>query len=179
MEKWADIKGYEGLYQVSTKGKIRSLRFINNVVNKERIKELKLYKSKQNRVYVTFKKKGNRKTSLVHRLVAMAFIPNNCNKPEVNHIDGNPSNNNVENLEWVTKQENCKHAYVNNLFTLKEYNKKIAKKVICDGIEYPNSYALAKKLKVSVCSVRNVLKGRSKKCKGFEISYLNYEQSNT
>lgn len=58
---------------------------------------------------------GNRSTERVHILVAEAFIPNPCNKPEVNHEDGDKRNNNIANLKWVTKKENCEHAWQNGL----------------------------------------------------------------
>lgn len=62
-----------------------------------------------------------RKSFSVHRLVAMAFIPNPGNKPDVNHKDGNKANNHVSNLEWVTKSENSTHAYINGLFKHKRH----------------------------------------------------------
>lgn len=60
---------------------------------------------------MTLSKQHKNKKILVHRLVAQAFIPNPCNKPQVNHIDGNPQNNFIENLEWVTNSENTQHAW--------------------------------------------------------------------
>lgn len=69
---------------------------------------------------VSYCENGKSRTVTVHRLVAEAFIPNPDGKPEVNHIDGNRSNNNVSNLEWCTRQENCIHAYANGL--IKRHN---------------------------------------------------------
>lgn len=102
MEKeiWKDIAGYEGLYQVSNFGRIKSLR--SKII-------LASLSSKSGYCYVGLAKNGMNKQKSVHRLVALAFIPNSENKPEVNHIDGNKHNNTVKNLEWVTKSENMKH----------------------------------------------------------------------
>jgi len=110
-EVWKDIEGYEKLYQVSNKGRIKSLHH-----GKERIMKLTfdrggyvhivLYKNKEK----CTEEDKVRSTYRVHILVARAFIPNPENKPEVNHINGNKWDCNVENLEWVTKKENQEHA---------------------------------------------------------------------
>lgn len=101
MEVWKDIPGYEGLYQVSTWGNVRT---------KDDFKLLKLhdlrgYKS------ITLSKDKTQKSFRVHRLVAIAFIPNLNSYPVINHKDENPSNNHVENLEW------CTYSYNNNYGT--------------------------------------------------------------
>lgn len=118
-EVWKDIPGYEGMYQISNTGRVKSLSRErkcnrNSVATvKERIKPH--FVNKKGYCQIGLCKNGKRTGFHVHRLVAMAFIPNPYNKKTVNHIDGNKSNNNVENLEWATYSENIKHAFLNNL----------------------------------------------------------------
>lgn len=117
-EIWKDIEGYEGLYQVSTYGNIKSLPKVRRNGTGTYIQKEKLLKpSNTSTGYkkVELCKDGKRKSFKVHRLVAIAFIPNPDNKPEVNHIDGNKINNNIDNLEWVTSSENSVHAYETGL----------------------------------------------------------------
>ena len=100
-EEWRDIKEYEGKYQVSNLGRVKSLNYNNT-------KKEKILKSRNNRGYlcVTLYKEGKSKTCKVHRLVAQAFIENSNNYLEVNHKDENKTNNCVENLEWCTRKYN-------------------------------------------------------------------------
>jgi hypothetical protein len=102
MENWKDIKGYEGKYQVSDLGNIKSL-FRYKITLKQ-----KICKTGYLSVALYLNKKP--KWFLTHRLVAQNFILNPENKPEVNHKDGVKSNNVVYNLEWTTKSENGLHA---------------------------------------------------------------------
>ena len=108
MEQWKDIEGWEGLYAVSTYGNVKSYAKGDGNGYRDRIlkqgNEVRGYKS------VRFSRDGKTEKKMVHRLVAEAFIPNPENKPQVNHIDNDPSNNNVSNLEWVTGSENMIHA---------------------------------------------------------------------
>ena len=117
-EVWKDIEGYEGLYQVSNFGNIKSLPKVRHngrgtYIQKEKI--LKPSNTSTGYKKIELCKDGKRKGFKVHRLVAIAFIPNPDNKPEVNHIDGNKINNNIDNLEWVTSSENTIHAYETGL----------------------------------------------------------------
>ena len=97
-EEWRDVKGYEGLYQVSNKGNARSLRF-----NKTKV--LKQARATNGYLFVNLFKDKKAKPCRIHRLVAEAFIPNPYNLPCVNHKDETRDNNNLENLEW------CSHSY--------------------------------------------------------------------
>mgnify|MGYP002679946246 CR=1 FL=1 len=103
-EVWKDIKGYEGLYQVSNLGRVRSLNY-------GRSGETKLLKQGTTNGYkrVFLYKNGKGKNYFVHRLVAMAFIPNPNNLPIINHKDEDSSNNNVNNLEWCTQEYNLNY----------------------------------------------------------------------
>ena len=113
--KWLPVKNYEGHYEVSESGEVRSVDRVVPVTNQpDRLVKSKVIYQTTN-VQVGYKQvslwKNNKGTSLyVHRLVAETFIPNPQNKPEVNHIDGNRQNNHVSNLEWVTSGENSLHA---------------------------------------------------------------------
>lgn len=114
IEVWKDIKGCEGVYQVSSFGNIKTLERDLPTPNggvytqKERVKAIHEVMG-----YMQVALSVNKKHACfkVHRLVAKAFIPNPENKPQVNHKDGNKLNNNVNNLEWVTCSENHSHAY--------------------------------------------------------------------
>lgn len=103
LEVWKDIAGYEGLYQVSNLGNVRSIKRLEKV--------LKPQARKHGYLSVCLYGRGgnhrNFRQFSVHRLVAEAFIPNPRGATEVNHIDENKQNNAVDNLEWVTHQENC------------------------------------------------------------------------
>ena len=112
-EEWRDIKGYEGLYQVSNLGRVKRLVFINNVTKKDQCKILKLNKTKKY-VIVILCKEGIVKGHYVHRLVANAFLPNPNNLPEVNHKDEDKTNNCVDNLEWCTHLYNMNYKNVKN-----------------------------------------------------------------
>ena len=98
-EIWCPIKGYEGLYQVSDKGSVKSIGY-----GKERI--LKPGRIKTGYLRVNLCKNGEKKNWLVHRIVAQAFIPNPDNLPEVNHKDEDKENNSVQNLEWCDRKYN-------------------------------------------------------------------------
>lgn len=106
MEMWRDIEGFEGLYQVSNFGKIKSLPKSNspgiNILNPK--------PNKYGYLKVHLYKEGKRYKKQVHRLVGAAFISNPDNKPCINHIDSTRTNNNAENLEWVTYKENYDHS---------------------------------------------------------------------
>jgi hypothetical protein len=119
MEIWKNIEGYNGLYQVSNKGKVKRVRTESiDKKNRLRIKNeviLKGAPASHGRLMVGLSKNGMVKTFLVYRLMAMAFIPNPYNKKTINHINGDYTDNSLSNLEWATHSENLKHAWDNNL----------------------------------------------------------------
>ena len=126
MEQYVDIKGYEGQYQVSNQGNVRS---IDRVVNNRNIKgkTLKPMMRRDGYNVVDLRRGKERKLAPIHRLVAQAFIDNPDNLGVVNHKDGDKTNNAVYNLEWVTQQGNMKHAYDNNINDHKVKANKILK----------------------------------------------------
>lgn len=118
-EIWKDIPNYEGLYQVSNYGNIKSIA-------RQGTKEHIMIKSKNHQGYLQIKltKHSISKTKKVHRLVAEAFIPNPYNLPQVDHIDDNKENNCVSNLQWITNEDNMAKAWKTGARTLKKSYKR-------------------------------------------------------
>ena len=139
MEIWKDVEGYEGMYQVSSYGRVKSLaREVTDMFGTKMLEEKIVERSDNCQYYMIALSKNNVKEhTSIHRLVAKTFIPNPENKPCVNHIDGNKHNNRVENLEWVTYSENSQHAIRTGLLKPQKHKRQIDKlspeEVIEDG----------------------------------------------
>lgn len=187
MEIWKDIEGFEGFYQISNYGEVRSLDRFDGIRNlKGNILKQNL---KQNGyLQVGLRKQGKRKWFSVHRLVAKHFIPNPDKLPQVNHIDSNKQNNTVDNLEWVTAKANYKHAEQNGLmnppkgenhpcYGLYGERSKSAKKVVRYNKETGetklyNAKILAKYDGFDVTSVSKCCNKHQKTHKGYEWYFL-------
>lgn len=133
MEIWKDIEGFEGRYQASNLGRIKSLRKrkIRRVRAGYTIREtmLRQFPHKSGYFQVFLYGENKPRCYQLHRVIAMAFVSNPDNKPEVNHIDGDKSNNASSNLEWVTASENIIHARDNGLCGYCKINKDIAEEI--------------------------------------------------
>ena len=116
-----DIKGYSGMYEIHSDGRVFSLK---------RNKYLKTSDNGSGYIQVTLSSNSNRKTFYIHRLVAEYFCKNKRNCNEVNHLDGNKSNNNYTNLEWCTRSENIIHAIENGLKSYEAVSKAHRKRLI-------------------------------------------------
>lgn len=165
-EEWKDIPSYEGIYQVSNYGKIRSLNY-------RRTGQTQLRAPQDNgRGYmiVQLSKENKCKWYLVHRLVAQAFIPNPEDKPTVNHIDGDRANNSVENLEWATYGENNAHSYRHN-----GRKSALAQPIYCieTGEVYSSSYDAARKTGFPQQSINKCANGKIKQSHGYHWGTLN------
>lgn len=180
-EIWRDIVGYEGLYQISNEGKVKSLardvEWRGTIRHQpEQIK--KLSPDRDGYLLVGLSKDGKPKSCKVHRLVASAFIENPDGLPEVNHIDENKTNNSVENLEWVTHKENINHGTHNQRMaeTLSIPIDMLTKddELICS---FPSSMETMRWLRAngfpsaSQCNITNCCKGYRSIAYGFKWRY--------
>lgn len=170
-EIWKDIAGYEGLYQVSNLGRVKSLKRLHT---KERI----ISQEVNHRGYarVNLWKENKQKKFSVHRLVAEAFIENPEGKPQVNHIDEDKLNNTAKNLEWCTQVENHRHGTINEriskALTNNIYKSKPVNAFDDNGnliFSFPSIYEASRQMGVSSTSITNCIKGRNraKRCCGY------------
>lgn len=183
MEQWKPIIGFEGLYEVSSTGKVKSLnRVVLTKLGKQKVvseKILTLHKGKPTlrhpivRYHVELWKDNSRSVPSIHRLVALHFIPNPLGKPQVNHIDGNPANNNFENLEWATNAENVRHAYLNGLIVPRTKPIKGTNLITGEILLFRSFYDAAKHFNVTPHAIAAPLKGhgRAKYGCGYKWEY--------
>lgn len=168
-EYWKDIKGYEGLYQVSNLGNIKSIdRSIKRSTSLMKLKSKPISQYVGNRGYpmVSLCINGKCKRYLVHRIVAIAFLPNPLNKAYVNHIDDNKQNSNLENLEWSTPTENSIHAHKHGLANVARGERQHSSKLTVDRVKYIRESSktvreLSIMFNVSKQSIRDVKMKRS------------------
>lgn len=155
VEIWKDIKGYEGLYQVSNLGRIKSLGNLQN--RKEKLLKVNIY----NGYCIVYLYKNNKKKSyLCHRLVAEAFIPNPDNLPQVNHKDENKLNNRVDNLEWCTSKYNVNYSS--------------AKPIMCveTGVVYNSLTEVSEKYNIQLALLSRVCDKNNYRAGGFHWKSL-------
>jgi len=185
-EIWKDVVGYEGIYQVSNYGNVRSIDRIikrgnHSFTKKGQIKATGI----NNRGYcdIMLCKGAKYEHHVVHKLVALAFIPNPENKDFINHKNGNKLNNCVDNIEWVTMSENNQHAYNTGLkigaATGKFGELNHSSKAICmvnktTGKvikEFSAIHDAAREMKLSATGICAAIKGRSSSCGGYKWIY--------
>ena len=171
MESWLETT-VNSNYMVSNTGRVRRNGSEKDCSTKDRHGYLS----------VDLYKDGERMTRGIHRLVAEAFIPNPYDKPEVNHKDGNKHNNCVSNLEWVTKKENCRHAW--NMGLVKPSRSMLGRKnpnagrkgkpirIIETGEIFESSLACEKAIDGNNRHINDCLRGRQKTHRGYHFEYV-------
>lgn len=138
VEEWRDIEGFDGFYQVSNTGKVRSCCSSHGTRGKWKLRALSA--NHDGYLKVRLIKGSIDKTARVHSLVARAFIPNPCNFNTVNHKDGDKTNNNVDNLEWADRSQQMIHAYKLGLKKPIRGSKNVQAKLSDDDVIYIRSH---------------------------------------
>ena len=189
MEEWKDVVGYEGLYQVSNLGRVKGLEKIvaNNWGFKKWEERILKPGIVQGYSYVVLRKDKTSRNFRVHRLVALAFIPNPENKPCIDHINGCRTDNWVENLKWVTYSENINNhitkqrqrkkrlGYKHDKNTIdKISNKAIKRPVLCveTGLIYESMSKAAKENNTYKDGIYRVCRGINKTAGGYHWQYV-------
>ena len=152
-EKWKDVDGYEGVYQVSNKGRLK------HILVKDRCEKLvRLYKEKTGYIRITLSHKNKRKKISMHREVAKLFIPNPNNLETVNHKDYNRTNNDADNLEWMTVEVNLRYSID------RHYKKAVIQMDLQGNIlkEWPSAYEVEKQIGYKSTTISRCCLGKNK-----------------
>lgn len=181
MEEWKNIKGFEGVYQVSNLGRVKSLpRHVKRENDKGYFLKEKILKQNFHTggyLKVTFSKNGKITNKFVHRLVGEAFIPNPNNLPQINHKDEDKSNNGISNLEWCDNQYNNvygtkikrqkKSEYLQKLMNpIKGTNLETGEVLIFDSVNEASKHGFVRR------GIRDCLDGKNKQHHGYRWEYL-------
>lgn len=191
IEIWKDVLGFEGKYQISNFGKLKSLdRFVIGKLNSQRFQKGKIQKGdiiiKGYLRYTLSISRNNQIRKMAHVLVASAFLPNPENKPQINHKDGNKLNNEVDNLEWVTCKENIQHCWKNGLnkpnYAMKgKCGKLNSQSIPIRVLDYQNNIIgefesireASKKCNVPKIVIERFLRGETKKPRKYKYEKVN------
>lgn len=165
---WEPVQGYDGMYEVSNTGMVRSIyreiKLPNGICRTLQGRTIAIKTNNDGYLFVSLSRNGEQETKYIHRAVAEAYIPNPDKLPQVNHLDGNKRNNNVDNLAWVTHQQNVKHCYDTGLCNNKGGNHTFAVGVIDNTLE--REFATIKEWcearGINYSTGRNLLSGHNK-----------------
>ena len=185
METWKSIDGYEGYYEASSYGRIRSIERVIILKDKKGLPRPCIFKGKmlkpyiqkglrsniQGRYQVVLSKNGITKSVEVHRVIALTFIPNPFNYETVNHKDGNPLNNSTGNLEWLSKADNNRHAFKNGLIKTEKPVAIIDKNGVFTQV-FKSEADACRQLNVSQGKIGRAIR-RNGTCKGKKFIYYN------
>ena len=172
-EIWKDVVGFEGKYQVSNLGNVKSLNYHNS--GKEKL--MKSHDNGRGYLYVMLWKNGEYKHKKVHRLVAEAFIDNPYNLPEINHKDEDKTNNRVENLEWCTHEYNCNFGTRNERVG-KKTAERLSKPVLCveTGFLFDSTHDAERKTGIFQQNISKCCKGKRKTAGSFHWRYADEKE---
>lgn len=178
MEVWKDVVGYEGLYKVSNKGNVMSCeRYVNTCGGGKRLVEskiLKPFKCPGGYQEVNLWKNNKMKTTMIHRIVAKAFLENPYSLPEVNHKDENKENNSVDNLEWCTSKYNANYGTRNARMIEQKPTKPVFMMDKSGNVikKFNSLGDASREMGFDISAIIRVCKGKQKTSGGYKWSYV-------